>query len=724
MMPLAANLPRRYPGLKPFERTQSAVFYGRKDDVQRLSNQIEREQLVVLFAKSGIGKTSLLQAGVGPELEHEGYVPIFLRADKTDLTLVARYGDILAQHPQMGGINTTGERPGQPQTLWERMKRFEFDFNGLPATPILVFDQFEEIFTLGHSLQSRSQFLSELADLCNGPMPESLRSNLAARYEAGETGLTSEVMHWWEEPPEIRVVIAIRSDFLHLLDEISPIIPGILKSRYQLQPLNRLQAQSAIEAPANAPGGPYASPRFRYNTAAMDGILDFLAGRQTVAPAQASTDLALLKKEDEIESFNLQILCQFVEEKIIEQEQPEGFEVTPLFYGELEGLGREIREFYQNQIYSLPENYTRKTTLPVADPEGFRATARRLIEESLVTPNGRRCSMVDDHLMSSYAGVNQDFLDVLVDSRLLRKDNRLDDFYYEISHDTLLPAVVESRDRRRLIEAADREKAALENQLKAEALRRTEMAAELKSFREKRRLARMVSITSFVSLLVTLGFFIWFMISWIKATRQELIQADKNVYTEQYAAAIEGYAAIEGRDLKFWVLKNIRPHKDVSLQRDTAIVLQRLYASIVDSSLTQGDQYYFADDYKNALRYYHRALDTLAVYKAQNDLFKTRNGVHRVDPAKITEKKTTLDQRAGSALKTLTSQFNLLQRDVETFEEAGAWNLALHNLLKMQKLLPERVEELNQLKGDLRLTDRPDVYVRKEIARCRQLRGM
>ena len=28
--PVAANLPRRYPGLKPFDRNQSAVFHGRR----------------------------------------------------------------------------------------------------------------------------------------------------------------------------------------------------------------------------------------------------------------------------------------------------------------------------------------------------------------------------------------------------------------------------------------------------------------------------------------------------------------------------------------------------------------------------------------------------------------------------------------------------------------------------------------------------------------------
>ncbi|MCB0576291.1 MAG: hypothetical protein KDC61_17180, partial [Saprospiraceae bacterium] len=70
-----------------------------------------------------------------------------------------------------------------------------------------------------------------------------------------------------------------------------------------------------------------------------------------------------------------------------------------------------------------------------------------------------------DYLIDSYPGVDQEFLDVLVDSRLLRKENRLEDFYYEISHDTLLPAVIESRDKRRQQERAAKEKEEYEAKL-------------------------------------------------------------------------------------------------------------------------------------------------------------------------------------------------------------------------------------------------------------------
>ncbi len=724
--PAAANLPRRYPGLKPFDRNQSAVFHGRREDVQRLTNLIVRERLVVLFAKSGIGKTSMLQAGVAPLLEGQDFLPIFLRADKTDAPLSTTLGEVLSKSPQVGHVDATGLRPGLRQTLWEQMKRLEFDLDGLPATPVLVFDQFEEVFTLGHDEASRSQFLLELADLANEAVPEAVRADLLAGLQDA-TPLSTELMHWWERQPELRVVISIRSDFLHLLDDISPLIPGILRNRYQLQPLNRQQAQTAIEDPAKAAGA-FASPPFAYRPDAIKGILDFLAGRASTDGVQEVSGLPALKKQDEIESFNLQILCQNVEGNIISQQQPAGFEVIPDFYGGHEGLEEEIRDFYQKQLQQLPEIYVRKTGQAVDNAAQFVGKAQCLIEEDLVTPIGRRCSMVDDFLTNKWQ-VSHDFLDTLVDSRLLRKELRLDDFYYEISHDTLLPAVIESRDARRKREHADDEKAKLQAELAEEAARRERMEGELRTARMNRKLARQVAITSFIALLITLVFGILVARNYASSVRNELAQAEENVYNEQYAAGLNGYQNLTGEFFKCWLLEHTRPHKSVESGQADALRFQHLYGVITQDFIAQGDSLYFQEneDFAGALAYYRDAQDSLQLYKSINYPFQggqRKNGsTWRVNPLRIKDQETSLTQRTESALKTLIVQFDIRQRDVETFIEARAWNQALRSLLAMQHLLPTRPADLDRLQKSLHLDDRPDKYVQEEIARCYQMLG-
>lgn len=56
----------RYPGSHPFRDTEldRQLFFGRDQEREALKHLILSERLVVLFAKSGMGKTSLLNAGV------------------------------------------------------------------------------------------------------------------------------------------------------------------------------------------------------------------------------------------------------------------------------------------------------------------------------------------------------------------------------------------------------------------------------------------------------------------------------------------------------------------------------------------------------------------------------------------------------------------------------------------------------------------------------------
>lgn len=720
MTPSAANLPRRYPGLKPFERSQSAVFYGRGEDVQRLSNLILRERLVVLFAKSGIGKTSLLQAGVAPEIEKQGFAPIFIRADNTRMNLVDSIGAALERNPAVGSRNTTGELPGDRETLWERMKRLQFDLDGLPATPVLVFDQFEEVFTLGHSETSRRRFLGELADLTNESIPETIRAELMERLHNKDASLTAPIMQWWEQQPDLRIVVSIRSDFLHLLDEISPLIPNILRNRFQLQPLNRRQARAAIEEPARSKGL-YASATFRYQHTAITEMLDFLAGQQAREEEEDGDASLNLRKQDEIESFNLQILCQYVEEKIIEENQPADFEVGPPFYGGIEGLEHEIRNFYQKQLQGLPEVFTRRTARNVDDRAAFILQAQRLIEESLVTPIGRRCSMVDDFLTTTW-NVDQEFLDTLVDTRLLRKELRLDDYYYEISHDTLLPPILESRDTRRRQEKADQEKAELQERLAEEARQREAIQAELKAMQERRRLARRVALFSLTTLILMVAFGIWYAFTWVRSVEKELQQAEFIVSSEAFLAGLEAYQNLADKPLKVNVLQKTIG-KTINDELEKVRKMHATYDTVVTANMIKGDSLFFRDRFSEALTDYREAYDEMNTYTKMNDYLRINppaDTVWRIQKKYIKTRYGDLYQRQVFALNAIISQFKLKQRAAEEFADAGVWGQALRIFREMEALLPEHEEDMKKLRTAMSLNQNPRDYVDHEIRKCQK----
>ena len=70
-----------YKFLDPFEPEDRARFFGRDREIKILLADIVTTRLVVLFARTGTGKTSLINAGVRPLLHERGYVTFFIRVD-------------------------------------------------------------------------------------------------------------------------------------------------------------------------------------------------------------------------------------------------------------------------------------------------------------------------------------------------------------------------------------------------------------------------------------------------------------------------------------------------------------------------------------------------------------------------------------------------------------------------------------------------------------------
>ena len=68
-----------FPGLSPYEESDHDFFYGREAEQDELLRRVRRESLTVLFGQSGLGKTSLIQAGLFPMLREAQYLPIPIR---------------------------------------------------------------------------------------------------------------------------------------------------------------------------------------------------------------------------------------------------------------------------------------------------------------------------------------------------------------------------------------------------------------------------------------------------------------------------------------------------------------------------------------------------------------------------------------------------------------------------------------------------------------------
>ena len=72
---------RPWPGPRAFGYDDRAFFCGRSADVAELAGMVRRVPALLLYGQSGTGKTSLLQAGLVPELARTGWLPVVTRID-------------------------------------------------------------------------------------------------------------------------------------------------------------------------------------------------------------------------------------------------------------------------------------------------------------------------------------------------------------------------------------------------------------------------------------------------------------------------------------------------------------------------------------------------------------------------------------------------------------------------------------------------------------------
>jgi hypothetical protein len=75
------------------------LFFGREEEPLRMVGEILSSRLLVLFAPSGSGKSSLINAGVRPRLEDRGFRTIYVRMETDPATAIRQ---------SLGGENGTG----------------------------------------------------------------------------------------------------------------------------------------------------------------------------------------------------------------------------------------------------------------------------------------------------------------------------------------------------------------------------------------------------------------------------------------------------------------------------------------------------------------------------------------------------------------------------------------------------------------------------------------
>jgi tetratricopeptide (TPR) repeat protein len=390
--PAPAGAKRRYPGVRSFEERDQAQFRGRQAASEELLLRVLSVRLLLQFAPSGVGKTSLLAAGLFPRLRRHNYFPFIVRLNQPEEPLLDAVRRSLAQAADEFGLVDPVISP-QADSLWSLLAGTQlWSRDLLLLCPVLVFDQFEEIFTL-RDAAFRADFAQQVGELTDG----------APRRAA---------------PPPAKFIISLREEYLGKLEEFSASIPELFRERLRLTPLSSDEAREAIAEPAALVGDDWASPPLRYSDDALDLLIDFIDG--------ASESVKV------IEPLTLQLVCHRAENIAIERRAAaDSLTLGVHDFGGLPGLERLVREYYQQVLGRI------------AQP-GARRCAQLMFEEGLLDPAGKRLMLEQGEIEREYS-LDAPTLDALVASSLLRREPRNESVFYEISHDRLTDTIARHR---------------------------------------------------------------------------------------------------------------------------------------------------------------------------------------------------------------------------------------------------------------------------------------
>jgi tetratricopeptide (TPR) repeat protein len=381
----------RYPGTHPFGDSpeDQARFFGRDEETEQLHLRVLSVPLLVQFGRSGLGKTSLLQAGLFPRLRKKPFLPAMIRLNDPNDSVSAAVTRSLREACDAEGLEFL---PGDTSSLWQLLATTTIWRGDLLLTPVLVFDQFEEVFTLRDA---------------------EFRRSVAAELGAVASAKPGSV-------PPVKIVISLREDYLGALEEFSAAIPGLFHERLRLEAMSEEAARAAITGPAGLEPGPneppYASPRFELDREALEAMVDYLQGSSGV-----------------IEPFQLQLLCGHAE-GIAMRKVGQPVTMTLDDFRGSHAFASVLHNFYRG-------------TLDKLSPPSQRKRAAALCEEGLLDAAGHRLMLHEGQIVADYH-VKPLTLAALCQTRLIRSERRMESTFYEISHDRLAESIVAARQGR------------------------------------------------------------------------------------------------------------------------------------------------------------------------------------------------------------------------------------------------------------------------------------
>lgn len=381
----ARHGPNPYVGPRAFRAGEA--FFARDREQRDLANLLIAERVVLLHAPSGAGKTSLIQAGLIPKLQKRRFHPT------PAVRVNVRPPDGVRVHNRYiySAARNLLDSTRDPKELADIHFKDLISQLTPPAGEgylVLILDQFEELLSIDPTdWENQAVFFKEL-------------------------GAALQDGHVW-------TLISMREDYMGGLDRFLRYMPGHLRTTYRLDFLDRAAAKVAIQGPARQRDVTFADD-------AADALVGKLGKVLVARPCEAPQEV----DAPYVQPFQLQVVCRRLW-TVVSQMSGDDF--------------RSIERRHVEDHAHIPEalaDYYAEAVADVARETGVEEIAiRRWFDRELITRNGLRTQSLA--APESRQADPRTVLNALQATYLIRSDTRGDSTWYELSHDTLIGAVLD-----------------------------------------------------------------------------------------------------------------------------------------------------------------------------------------------------------------------------------------------------------------------------------------
>ena len=394
-------------GLASYQEKDADLFFGREKEIALLCDVIKQNYSTIIYGKSGMGKTSLINAGLIPLLSKDGFLPVSIKLEHnssrsyTQQIIETVTQKLKEQECEIENDAQLDSMLPDECRLWAFFHTNIFwSKDNHRIIPVVFIDQFEEIFTICESKTEVLRFFSMLNDLFQ-PLPPDEVLKLIENKNIRRID--------FNETTNFRLILSLREDFLARLEDYSYNIPVLKKNRVGVSPMNGLQALEVILKPI---------PDIMDRTAALKIV-------EKVSKCPHVEDDEEVLKDISIETCILSLFCSQLYKKAVELKRN-------TITSEL------IEQFGDNIINDYYHECMRKVS----------KDSVMYLEDKLLTSSGYRNSLAYEDVVPKY--VQKSEIEHLEKCRLIRIEILNKTERIEFTHDVLCGVALEHKTQRHL----------------------------------------------------------------------------------------------------------------------------------------------------------------------------------------------------------------------------------------------------------------------------------